>query len=256
MKNSIIDNLDIIDFAKKSEDFDIDIFDISKHGIINVYGNDEQPSLFLKEVEVFDLETLKQISEIHHLCWNFQKVLFLYVYSKTEIRIYNCSEKPFAVNENINFKNELEKLELFSCKETDKSKLVILNNIFSRLAIDTGFIWSSEEARQIKEKIWHSGYGGFARCHLCDRRGFPQNRNLEAKKLGIPLIGVVDSNHSPIGIDYVIPGNDDSSKAVALYARGIADAIIEGRASAGNEVVKMVQPESTDEFVEVQGAAA
>ena len=86
--------------------------------------------------------------------------------------------------------------------------------------------------------------------------GFHKIAILEAKKLGIPLIGVVDSNHSPIGIDYVIPGNDDSSKAVALYARGIADAIIEGRASAGNEVVKMVQPESSDEFVEVQGAAA
>ncbi len=51
----------------------------------------------------------------------------------------------------------------------------------------------------------------------------------EARKLGIPLIGVVDTNHSPIGIDYVIPGNDDSAKAVALYAREIADAIIEGR---------------------------
>ncbi len=54
----------------------------------------------------------------------------------------------------------------------------------------------------------------------------------EAKKLGIPLIGVVDSNHNPEGIDYVIPGNDDSAKAVALYARGIADAILEGRANA------------------------
>ena len=86
--------------------------------------------------------------------------------------------------------------------------------------------------------------------------GFHKIAILEAKKLGIPLIGVVDSNHSPIGIDYVIPGNDDSSKAVALYARGIADAIIEGRASAGNDVVKMVQPESSDEFVEVQGTAA
>ena len=86
--------------------------------------------------------------------------------------------------------------------------------------------------------------------------GFHKIAILEAKKLGIPLIGVVDSNHSPIGIDYVIPGNDDSSKAVALYARGIADAIIEGRASAGNDVVKMVQPESSDEFVEVQAAAA
>jgi len=77
----------------------------------------------------------------------------------------------------------------------------------------------------------------------------------EAQKLGIPLIGVVDSNHSPIGIDYVIPGNDDSSKAVALYARGIADAIIEGRTNAASDVVKTVVAESSDEFVEVQGAA-
>jgi small subunit ribosomal protein S2 len=67
---------------------------------------------------------------------------------------------------------------------------------------------------------------------------------------------VVDSNHSPIGIDYVIPGNDDSSKAVALYARGIADAIIEGRANAVNDVVKAVSAESSDEFVEVENAAA
>ena len=75
----------------------------------------------------------------------------------------------------------------------------------------------------------------------------------EAKKLGIPLIGVVDTNHSPEGIDYVIPGNDDSAKAVALYARGIADAIIEGRNAAGAEVVKAAP--AGDEFVEVQDAA-
>lgn len=80
----------------------------------------------------------------------------------------------------------------------------------------------------------------------------------EAKKLGIPLIGVVDTNHSPEGIDYIIPGNDDSSKAVTLYARGIADAILEGRANAANDVVKAVQAaqaESADEFVEVEGDA-
>ena len=78
----------------------------------------------------------------------------------------------------------------------------------------------------------------------------------EAKKLGIPVIGVVDTNHSPEGIDYVIPGNDDSSKAVALYARGIADAILEGRANAVSDVVKAVA-EGSDEFVEVdEGAAA
>jgi len=77
----------------------------------------------------------------------------------------------------------------------------------------------------------------------------------EAQKLGIPLIAVVDTNHSPIGIDYVIPGNDDSAKAVALYARGIADAIIEGRANAVTEVVHAVQSNTADEFVEVQGEA-
>ncbi len=78
----------------------------------------------------------------------------------------------------------------------------------------------------------------------------------EARKLGIPLIGVVDSNHSPEGIDYVIPGNDDSSKAVTLYARGIADAILEGRANQMDDVVKAVAAESNDEFVEVSDASA
>ena len=72
----------------------------------------------------------------------------------------------------------------------------------------------------------------------------------EAKKLGIPVIAVVDSNHNPEGIDYVIPGNDDSSKAVALYVRGVADAILEGRANAVQEVVAAVQGD--DEFVEVE----
>ena len=78
----------------------------------------------------------------------------------------------------------------------------------------------------------------------------------EANKLGIPVVGVVDTNHSPDGIDYVIPGNDDSAKAVALYARGIADAILEGRANAVNDVVKAVAAEGSDEFVEVEDASA
>ena len=78
----------------------------------------------------------------------------------------------------------------------------------------------------------------------------------EAQKLGIPIIGVVDSNHSPEGIDYVIPGNDDSSKAVTLYARGIADAILEGRANAVEDVVKAVSSERGDVVVDVNEACA
>ena len=76
----------------------------------------------------------------------------------------------------------------------------------------------------------------------------------EAKKLGIPVIGVVDTNHSPEGIDYVIPGNDDSAKAVALYAKAVADAVLEGKANATNEVVQAVSA-AGDEFVEVNEEA-
>ena len=64
---------------------------------------------------------------------------------------------------------------------------------------------------------------------------------------------MVDTNHSPVGIDYVIPGNDDSAKAVALYAKSVADAVLEGRANAVNEVVATVA--GTDEFVEVSEGA-
>ena len=83
--------------------------------------------------------------------------------------------------------------------------------------------------------------------------GFHKIAVAEAKKLGIPIIGVVDSNHSPIGIDYVIPGNDDSSKAVALYAKAVADAVLEGKANAAHDVVQSAA--SGDEFVEVDEAA-
>ena len=71
----------------------------------------------------------------------------------------------------------------------------------------------------------------------------------EAKKLGIPVIAVVDTNHSPEGVDYIIPGNDDSSKAVALYVRAMADAILEGKANAVNQVLEAVKGDA-DEFVE------
>ena len=84
--------------------------------------------------------------------------------------------------------------------------------------------------------------------------GFHKIAIAEAKKLGIPLIGVVDTNHSPIGIDYVIPGNDDAAKAGALYARAVADAVLEGKANATSDVVQAVSA-AGDEFVEVREGA-
>jgi small subunit ribosomal protein S2 len=76
----------------------------------------------------------------------------------------------------------------------------------------------------------------------------------EANKLGIPVIGVVDTNHSPEGVNYVIPGNDDSSRAIRLYARGVADAILEGKSQSVNELVQQIAGE--DEFVEVDEGTA
>lgn len=73
----------------------------------------------------------------------------------------------------------------------------------------------------------------------------------EARTLGIPVIGVVDTNNSLDGIDYVIPGNDDSTRAIRLYARGVADAVLEGRSQVIQEMVR-----STEEFVEVEEDAA
>ena len=87
--------------------------------------------------------------------------------------------------------------------------------------------------------------------------GFHKIAVAEAHKLGIPLIGVVDSNHNPEGIDHVIPGNDDSAKAILLYARGMADAVLEGKNDAANAVVQAVDAGAGDEaFVAVAGDAA
>jgi small subunit ribosomal protein S2 len=82
--------------------------------------------------------------------------------------------------------------------------------------------------------------------------GYQKGAIAEAVKLGIPVVGVVDTNHSPEGISYVIPGNDDSNRAIRLYARGIADAVLEGRTQAVEEVATAVR----DEFVEVDDEAA
>ena len=71
--------------------------------------------------------------------------------------------------------------------------------------------------------------------------GYQKGAIVEAQKLGIPVIGVVDTNHSPLGVDYVIPGNDDSSQAIRLYARGMADAVLEGRAQALSDVVAQIE---------------
>src|ERR1017187_4657550 len=74
--------------------------------------------------------------------------------------------------------------------------------------------------------------------------GYQKGAIVEAQKLGIPVIGIVDTNNSPLGVDFIIPGNDDSTQAIRLYARGMADAVLEGREQALNEVVAQVEEQA------------
>jgi small subunit ribosomal protein S2 len=83
--------------------------------------------------------------------------------------------------------------------------------------------------------------------------GYESGAVTEANKLGIPVIGVVDTNNSPNGVDYVIPGNDDSSRAIRLYARGLADAVLEGR---NQSIQEITGGEGGEEFVEVPQESA
>lgn len=74
--------------------------------------------------------------------------------------------------------------------------------------------------------------------------GYQKGAVIEANKLGIPVIGVVDTNFSPDGVDYIIPGNDDSGRAISFYARGMADAVLEGRAQSLQEILSATSNEA------------
>ena len=123
-------------------------------GVDSVYFNTDEngnsfPAVFLKKVTSFDEGTLQEITDTHKKIWNYKKVLFLYVYSGTEIRIYNCSEKPLVkTKENFDYSKELKNIEIETYTFSDKKRLQELNKLFSRIAIDTGIIWTLEEAIQ------------------------------------------------------------------------------------------------------------
>lgn len=132
---------------------------VNEFGIDLVYFNTDEngnsfPAVFLKKVQSFNLINLQAIADIHKKIWNYKKVLFLYIYSETEIRIYNCSEKPLIkTQKNFDYENELKNLELGRYTPADKNQLEELSNLFSRISIDSGIIWTLEETKFIRDKI-------------------------------------------------------------------------------------------------------
>ncbi len=132
---------------------------VKNFGIDEIYFSTDEnhnsyPAVFLKEVQKFDDLALREIAIAQKKIWNFKKVIFLYVYSETEIRIYNCAEKPLLIkSDDFDYKKELKTLEIESYKFSDKNKLKELQNLFSTIAIDTGIIWTLKEAFEIRKKI-------------------------------------------------------------------------------------------------------
>jgi small subunit ribosomal protein S2 len=128
------------------------------------------------------------------------------------------------------------------------------DNAFEKMSKKEGLMLQRELTKLQKSLGGIKDMGGLPDAIFVIDVGYHKIAITEANKLGIPVIGVVDTNHSPEGINYIIPGNDDSSRAIRLYARGIADAILEGKNQSINEVVQQLAGD--DEFVEVDDAAA
>jgi hypothetical protein len=131
---------------------------VEKFEIDQIYFSQDDknsyPAVFIKKVISFDALTLRLIADIHKKAWNYKKVLFLYVYTETEIRIYNCSEKPLIkIKENLDYHEELKNVEIKKYHFSDKEQLEELSKLFSRIAVDTGIIWTLEEAQFIRNKI-------------------------------------------------------------------------------------------------------
>lgn len=118
-------------------------------GVDKVHFSANYPTVFFKEVIQFDSETLQEISDTHQNLWNYKKVMFLYVASLTEIRIYNCNSKPEKSN---NIELTVKKHQVARSSFNDKKELNKLLEIFSAHAVDSGSIWTRDNdyIKQIK----------------------------------------------------------------------------------------------------------
>jgi small subunit ribosomal protein S2 len=140
-----------------------------------------------------------------------------------------------------------------SIKRLKDMEAAVADGSVEKLSKKEGLMFQREMVKLQKSIGGIKDMGGVPDAIFVVEDGYHKGTETEAAKLDIPVIGVVDTNHSPDGIAYVIPGNDDSSKAITLYARGVADAVLEGREAAMTEVIEAVK--GGDEFVEVSEQA-
>jgi hypothetical protein len=156
LKNPIINIYEEFDYADL-QDVSIDALtsDLEEYhnlGIDKIYFSGDYPAVFFKEVKSFNEIALKEIAKVHHLSWNYRKVMFLVALSPTELRIYNCNKKPFNYElTDINLSKELKQLEVVSSALDDLKSLELIRNLFSRIAVDSGTLWTTENP--LRDKI-------------------------------------------------------------------------------------------------------
>ncbi len=125
-----------------------------------------------------------------------------------------------------------------SIKRLKELEAMVADGSLEKLSKKEGLMFSREMEKLQRSMGGIKDMGGVPDAIFVIDVGFHKIAVTEAKKLGVPIIGVVDTNNSLEGVDYVIPGNDDSTRAIRLYARGVADAILEGRSQVIQEMVK------------------
>ena len=125
-----------------------------------------------------------------------------------------------------------------SIKRLKELEAMVADGSLEKLSKKEGLMFSREMEKLQRSMGGIKDMGGVPDAIFVIDVGFHKIAVTEAKKLGVPIIGVVDTNNSLDGVDYVIPGNDDSTRAIRLYARGVADAILEGRSQVIQEMVK------------------
>ena len=129
-----------------------DFAEIELIGADRVYFSGKNPTVLFIEVKSFEGSSLRRIADIQHKAWNYRKILLLFALSDTEIRIYNCQEKPEYIGSEDDPNKKLSKAQIFSYdKNSDEQALNILSELFSRIGVDCGLLWTTDY--EVKNRV-------------------------------------------------------------------------------------------------------
>lgn len=151
MTKSFIEQLGFDGFLTEVADIPIrypDYSEIARIGVDKVYFAAGKPSVLFMQVDAFDENALKRVAEVHRNAWNYQRVMLLYVTSDTEIRIYNCFEKPIYPRVSTRERINSDTILLDSCSIGEN--ISILASFFSRINVDSGTLWTTDSSIRAK----------------------------------------------------------------------------------------------------------